>query len=101
MLPRRLMDLPNWGSGTAAAFKPGDNFAISLDRVIIECIIPAPKDYLGVAGIFNKQTVFYNIGPLEEKEFAKVAEIVDKNRGQSLLSIGPIEIPADEDWHKG
>jgi hypothetical protein len=50
MLPKRLMDLSNWGSG-----------------------------------------------PLDEKTLAKVAKIVDDNRGQTLLSIGTVEIPPDED----
>jgi hypothetical protein len=97
MLLKRVMDLPNWGSGPAAAFKPGETLAVSLENVIIERVIPGQKSYLGIAGRFNQRTVFYNIGPLDEKTLEKVAKIVDENRGQPLLSIGTIQIPPDED----
>ena len=97
MLPKRLMDLSNWGSGPAAAFKPGETFAVSLQNVTIDRVIPGPKSYLCIAGRFNDRTVFYNVGPLDEKTLAKVAKIVDENRGQTLLSIGTAEIPPDED----
>ena len=97
MLPTRVSDLPNWGQGGAAAFKPGENFSVSLDKVIIESFVIGPKDYVTVAGKVDGRTAFYGIGPLDEKTLPKVAKIVDDNRGQTLLSIGTIEIPEDED----
>ena len=48
MLPKRVSDLPNWGPGGAAAFKPGESFSVSLDKVIIESFIISTKDYVTV-----------------------------------------------------
>ena len=97
MLPKRVSDLPNWGQGGAAAFKQGENFSVSLDKVIIESFIIGQKDCVTVAGKADGRTTFYGIGPLDEKTLRKVAKIVDDNRGQTLLSIGTMEIPEDED----
>ena len=97
MLPKRVMHLPNWGDGPAAAFKPGQTFAVSLGEVIIQRVIPAPRGYLGIAGVHNEKAAIYNVGPLDEKTLRKVAKIVEDNKGNTLLSIGTIEIPPDED----
>jgi hypothetical protein len=97
MLPKRIMDLPKWGEGPAGAFKPGHTFAISPQDVIIERALPGgPKGFVAIAGNWNGAPAFYSIGPLDDKTLAKVAKIVDDNRGKPLLSIGPIEIPPDE-----
>jgi len=92
-----MSDLPNWGQGGAAAFKPGENFSISLDKVIIASLVIDPKGYVTVAGKVDGRTAFYGIGPLDERTLPKVAKIVADNRGQTLLSIGTIEIPEHED----
>jgi len=93
----RILDLPGWGNGPAGGFKPGETFAVTLDHVIIQSVIPSPRGYLCIAGLFNQRTVFCNVGPLDEKTLPKVAKIVNDNKGAPLLSIGTIEIPADED----
>jgi hypothetical protein len=97
VLHKRISDLPNWGQGGAAAFKPGENFSVSLDKVIIERTIPGQKNYVTIVGNFDGRTVFYGLGPLDEKILPKVGKIVDDNRGETLLFIGTIEIPPDED----
>jgi hypothetical protein len=70
---------------------------VSLDNVIIQAVVPAAKDYVGIAGQVNGRTVFYAMGSLDEKTLHKFGKIVHDNRGELLLSIGTVELPPDED----
>ena len=55
------------------------------------------QDHVLFSCLFEGRSVFYDFPLLDENNREKVVEILHENTGKTLLSIGPIEIPKDED----
>lgn len=94
----RVMDLPGWVPQSGGAYDPHtDKFPVAAGEVTIENVHHVMNDHVTFTCIFNGRSVSYDFFVLDAKMAKKIAKILVNNRGKSLLSIGTMEIPADED----
>ena len=90
------MQLPLWppdASGTIPA--TGGRFAIHPHQVIIKDVVRIVKSRIDFTGQFGKELVSYSFATPDESIAEKLATILKNNMGNTVLSIGIIEIPAD------
>jgi hypothetical protein len=96
----RVMNLPGWPPEASGTFARGGTFPMTPDQVFIERVVHTTPDVLTFACSFNDgkaaQHPLYHWRLLGDKT-QKIEKILHDNKGNTLLSIGTIEIPEDDD----
>jgi hypothetical protein len=90
---QQVKDLPGWIPQPGGAKSEGETFPTTADQVYIEQVIHVMDDHVIFTCKFNGRSVFYDFPLLDKKTSEKIMEILNDNRGKTLLSIGIIEIP--------
>jgi len=94
----RVADLPGWVPQSGGPTSPGETFPITADQVTIERVIGVfGEHHFLFMCRFNDRSVSYDFPLLDAKTAAKIANILNENIGKTLLSIGTIEIPEDDE----
>jgi hypothetical protein len=97
-LKTRVMDLPEWVPQPGGPTSPGETFPLATDQVTFERVIGVfGEHHLMFMCRFNGRSVSYNYPLLDPKTAATIANILNENIGNTLLSIGTIEIPEDDE----
>ena len=63
----------------------------------IEDVLGVMQDHVLFSCSFEGRSLFYDFPLLDENNREKITKILHENIGKTLLSIGSIEIPKDED----
>jgi hypothetical protein len=94
----RVMDLPGWIPQPGGPTSPGESFPIYPEQVTIERVVGIFGEYrLLFTCRFDGRSVPYNFPLPDLKTAAKITVILTENVGKTLLSIGTIEIPEDDE----
>jgi chemotaxis protein CheY-P-specific phosphatase CheC len=91
----RIMDLPGWPPIPGGAHKPGDFFPTSTDQVTIETVLRISEGNVMFMCRFGDRSVGYHFFVADENTAKKVAAVLSGNIGETLLSIGMMELPPD------
>ena len=93
----RMMDLPGWMPKPVRQLNSLRIGAIDPGRGKIQSVVRVKEDRVVFTCVFNNRPVYFELH-VEDKTFVeKVAEILKKNRGKTLISISTIELPSDEE----
>jgi protein tyrosine phosphatase (PTP) superfamily phosphohydrolase (DUF442 family) len=91
------MDLPGWPPQSGGAHKPGDFFPVTTDQVTVETVLRISEGNVMFMCRFGDRSVGYYFFVPHEKTAKQVAAVLSKNVGESLLAIGMMELPPDDD----
>jgi hypothetical protein len=91
-----VSQLPGWIPQPGGPKSEGDRFPTTADQVTIERVIGIfGEHHIVFTCKFNGRSVSYDFPLLDAKSAPKIAAILNDNIGNTLLSIGTIEIPID------
>jgi len=100
IMKKRVMDLAGWipqpGGWKAEGDRvpnPGDVFVERVVKVFDDHIMFTCKEIIDDS-TGEARSLFYDFWLLDEKTRPEIEEILSANVGKTLLSIGPLEIPA-------
>jgi hypothetical protein len=91
----RVMDLPGWVPQPGGAYRPGDLIPLAAEEVTIEGVSRVMDNYVSFTCIFRGRPVSYDFWVSDQRLAAKVVKILKENIGETLLSIGVVNIPED------
>jgi hypothetical protein len=89
----RVMDLPHWPPEPGGAFKPGDQLAISSEQVLIDEVMKVDGTKLTFTCAFDGKKLSYDYAAPSVRTAEKLAMILRENVGNTLFSVGVIELP--------
>ena len=97
-LKLRVIDLPHWPPPPALSGpERGATVPTGTEEVTVKDVTRVVDSRVDFTGMFGNYKVTYSMKTPDEKTAKKLAKILEDKAGQTLASVGPIELPADEE----
>jgi hypothetical protein len=97
MRKTRIRDLDNWPPESGGAFKKGEILRVSPSEAIVSKFDRTVGCTVTFGCIFRGREHSYDYEAKNEKIAEQLADIIKKNVGQSLFSLGDFEIEQEDE----
>ena len=95
MAVQRVMDLTGWPPDGGGTWAPGETFAISSEQVTIKGVVRIAGNRVDFSCTFTDKVVNYRFSVPDERTARRLGTILANSIGNSLFSVGMVEIPED------